>query len=125
MRSDDKFNVERQIHTCHERRSLCRLVATFLLLQPIGVNRSSSNNSFLNRPIMARTQILVDSWGPRSNKDFGAGSQTNLTRGLVSSAAQAKTASTKQKRELARSSCQEALTKNIESCWTGSKNPKS
>ena len=36
------------------------------------------NNGFFNRPITARTQILVLSWA--QNKDFGAVSQTGLTR---------------------------------------------
>ena len=37
------------------------------------------NNSFFNRPVMARTQILVHSWGAQ-NKDFGAVSKSGLTR---------------------------------------------
>ena len=32
---------------------------------------------------MARTQILARSWGAK-NKDFGAGSQTELAKGFVS-----------------------------------------
>ena len=35
------------------------------------------DNGFFNRPIIGRTQILVHRWGP---KDFGAVSQTDLTR---------------------------------------------
>ena len=36
------------------------------------------DNGFFNRPITARTQIQVHSWA--QNKDFGAVSQTGLTR---------------------------------------------
>ena len=36
------------------------------------------NSGFFNRPITARTQILVHSWA--QNKDFGAVPQTGLTR---------------------------------------------
>ena len=36
------------------------------------------NNGFFNRPITARTQILVLSWA--QNKNFGAVPQTGLTR---------------------------------------------
>ena len=36
---------------------------------------------------MARTQILAHSWGAK-NKDIGAGSQTELARGSVSSVVQ-------------------------------------
>ena len=36
-----------------------------------------NNNGFFNRPVMARTQILVHRWGPR-NKDFSTGLQKDL-----------------------------------------------